>query len=115
MSSFVTPARLRRPLLSVGDNDAFEVSQPGGTVAGQPGEVFCPGVVELEGVAFLVHHLGRVRHVPDLAFGVVVASVDTLAETVVEAAEVAATLAVHPAKIFEEIAVLYPVGIGEPE
>src|ERR1700734_2955978 len=86
VSFFATPALTRRPLLSVRDDDAFEVSQPGGPVAGQPGEVLGPGVVELEGMAFLVDDLGRVRDIPDLALGVVVAPVDTLAETVVEAA-----------------------------
>src|SRR6266702_6685395 len=83
---------LGRPFLRFGDDHALEVRQPGLTVAGQPGEVLRPRVVELERPPGVVCDLSRVRNVPDLSLDVVVTAVDALAQTVVEAAEVTAAL-----------------------
>ena len=53
--------------------------------------------------------------VPDLAFDVKVAPVHALSEPIVEAAEVSAALAVHPAEILDRVRALDAVRIGQTE
>src|SRR5579859_1238213 len=77
-----TPVSAARPLPGLGDDHALEVRQPGLAVAGQPGEVLRPRVVELERPPAAVGDLGRVRNVPDLALDVIVAAVHALAQAV---------------------------------
>src|ERR1700737_4614577 len=96
--------RMGGPFLRFGDDHALEVRQPGLAVAGQPGEVLRPRVVELERPPGGVHDLGRVRDVPGLSLDVVVTAVDALAQAVVEAAEIPAPLGVHPAEVLDPVA-----------
>ena len=53
--------------------------------------------------------------VPHLALDVGFAAVHALAEVVVEPAEVAAALAVHPAEVRERVRPLDALGVGQPE
>src|ERR1700758_524632 len=102
----MTPNSIRFSLLlrRLGDDHALEVRQPGLAVAGQPGEVLRPRMVELKGPPAGVGDLGGMRNVPDLTFGVIITAVHALAQPVVEAAEIPAALAVDPAEVFDLVA-----------
>src|SRR5260370_12359052 len=106
---------MRGPFLRIGDDHALEVRQPGVAVAGQPGEVLRPRVVELERPPAVVGDLSRVRNVPDLALDVIVPPVHPLAQAVIEAAEVPAALAVHPAQVLDLVPADRALGIGQAE
>lgn len=72
-------------------------------------------MVELERPPGVVHDPGRVRNVPGLSLDVVVTAVDALAQPVVEAAEVAAALAVHPAEVLDLVPANDALGVGQLE
>ncbi len=53
------------------------------------------------------------RHVPHLALDVEVSAIDPLSEVIVEAAEVATTLAVHPSEVRERVRPLGALCVGQ--
>ena len=97
------------------NDDALEVGEAGLVAARRRTKLSAQSWSNSNVVAGLVDDLRRMGDVPDLALDVVVAAVDALAEAVVEAAEVPAALAVHPAEVLERVGALRALGVGQPE